>query len=110
MGGTPMRALLCGLLAAGLTYGAAPPARPGPEQVKLLRERDAHWAAAWKAGNAGKPAEAIAALEKALAAQLRVHGRWHSATARIAERLCDDHCNREEWDKGARYQRLVIEA
>src|SRR5262245_34841402 len=103
--GTPMRALLCGLLAVGLTYGAAPRAQPSPEQVKLLLERNAHWAAARKAG---KPAEVIAALEKALAAQLRANGRWHYATAEFAIRLCDLHCHREEWDKGARYQRMAV--
>jgi CHAT domain-containing protein/Tfp pilus assembly protein PilF len=88
-----MRALLCGLLLAGVALGAAPPARLTPEQVKLLRERP------WFGVNA-----------KTLEIELRVFGPWHRQVETTADRLGDVHQARGEWMQEAKYRRVVIEA
>jgi CHAT domain-containing protein len=88
-----MRALLCGLLLAGLAYGAAPPARLTPEQAQLLRQRP------WFGVNA-----------KTLEIELRVFGPWHRQVEKTAERLGNAHQSPGEWAREAKYRRVVIEA
>jgi CHAT domain-containing protein/Tfp pilus assembly protein PilF len=105
-----MRALLCGLLLAGLTCGAAPPARLTPEQVKLLRQRNALWNAGLQAWKAGKQGEAIAALEKVLRIERDTLGPWHRDTETTADRLGDWHRARGKWEQEANYRCVVIEA
>jgi Tfp pilus assembly protein PilF len=105
-----MRALLCGLLLAGMAFGAAPPARLTPEQAKLLRQRDALSEAGKRAWQAGKQAEAIASLEKALRIQQGLMGPGHRGTENIAGWLAYWHWARGEWGQEARYRRMVSEA
>jgi tetratricopeptide (TPR) repeat protein len=80
------------------------------EQLKLLRQRNALCDAASKAWNTGKQTEAIAALEQALAINLRLTGPWHQSTDSIATMLGAVHKVRGEWEKEAKYRRVVIEA
>jgi CHAT domain-containing protein/Tfp pilus assembly protein PilF len=107
---TSMRALLCGLLLAGLACGAAPPARLTPEQVKLLRERNVLWDAVVKAWKAGKQAEAITALEKVLRIERDTVGPWHRGTEKTADVLAFCYQARGGWGQEAKYRRMVIEA
>jgi CHAT domain-containing protein/Tfp pilus assembly protein PilF len=90
---TPMRALLCVLVLAAMVFGAAPPARPTPEQVKLLRQRP------WFVTN-----------EKTLEIELRVFGPWHRQVEKTADRLGDVHQARGEWMQEAKCRRMVLEA
>jgi tetratricopeptide (TPR) repeat protein len=78
--------------------------------VKLLLERNSLWKAGQKAWKAGKQVEAIAALEKSLAAHVRVWGPLERTTDIIAERLSDWHQTRGEWVLEAKYRRMVTEA
>jgi tetratricopeptide (TPR) repeat protein len=105
-----MRTLLCGLLLVGMAFGAAPPARLTPEQMKLLSERNALWNASQKAWKAGKQKEAIASLENVLELQQRVYGPAHRLTAVFAESLGNLHKARGEWEQEAKYRRVSIEA
>jgi CHAT domain-containing protein/tetratricopeptide (TPR) repeat protein len=88
-----MRALLCGLLLAGMACGAAPPARLTPEQVKLLRQRP------WFVTN-----------EKTLDIELRVYGPWHRQVEKTAESISNAHQARGEWAQEAKYRRVVLVA
>src|SRR5262249_52363413 len=110
LGGTPMREMLLALVVAGLAFGAAPPAKLTPEQRKLQGECGALWNAGLRAWDAGKQAEAIAALERALELQRRVSGPWHRGTDLIADKLGDFHQARGEWAKEAKCRRVVVES
>ena len=70
-----MRAVVLAL--AGLTLGAAPPARLTPGQGKLLRERDGSWDAGLKSWRGGKRDEAVRLLRKVLEIESGVLGPWH---------------------------------
>jgi tetratricopeptide (TPR) repeat protein len=105
-----MRAVLLGLLLAGAAFGAAPPAILMPDQMKLLRERNARWNAALLAWRAGKQVEAIEALEAALKIDLRLLGPWHRTIDGTANVLATAHRARGEWLKEAASLAVVLEA
>ncbi len=69
-----------------LAAGAAPPAAPTPAQAAMLRVRDALLDQGKGALNAGRPAEAIPLLEKALAIECGTHG---PVSTPAEERLTD---------------------
>ena len=80
-----------------LSIAAAPPATMTPEQVRLLGESDALAAQAQKAWQAGKQAEAIAALTKAQEIKRNVFGPWHRDTEAAAVALGTMRRARGEW-------------
>jgi tetratricopeptide (TPR) repeat protein len=98
------------MLLAGMACGAAPPAMLTAKQEASRRQRNAHWAEGLRAWEAGKQAEAIAALEESLAVHLLVWGPLDRTTDIIAQRLADCHKARSEWEKEAKYGRMVLEA
>ncbi len=87
-----MRALLL-VLAAGVAWGAAPPAAFTPEQAGLLRGRP------W-----------LGVSEKTLEIELSVYGPWHRQAERSARLLGDQYWTRGEWPKAAECRRVVLEA
>jgi tetratricopeptide (TPR) repeat protein/CHAT domain-containing protein len=105
-----MRALLCGLLLAGMAFGAAPPAGFTLQQVALLRTRSSHVSAAHQAWKEGKQEQAITHVNKAFQAQVRLNGPWHRDTALIASWLADWHRARREWRQEARAWGVMLEA
>jgi tetratricopeptide (TPR) repeat protein len=70
-----MRALLCGMLLAGMAFGAAPPATLTPEQVVANRQAFALFRQAQALWKAGKQAEAIASMEKAHRGVTAIYGQ-----------------------------------
>src|SRR4051812_37443229 len=88
-----MRAALLVVLAAGMAFAAAPPARLTAEQEKLLRERP------W-----------FGVDGKTLEIELRVYGPWHRQVERTADRLGDQYQARGKWAREADLRRIVIEA
>ncbi len=105
-----MRVSLLALVTAGVAWGAAPRAALTPTQMRLLDVRDAVGVAGMKAWEEGKKAEAIAALEKVLAHDLRLFGSWHRRTEETAGALGNVYEAQEEWAKAADRRRMVIEA
>ncbi len=105
-----MRALLLAAVMAGPAWGAAAPARPTPEQAKLLRQSRSLADAGAKAWMAGRHADALASLETTLAIELRVVGPSHRRTEETAFRLGEALQLRGEWLRAEECRRLVLEA
>jgi tetratricopeptide (TPR) repeat protein len=97
MGGESMwygrTALALTVALAGACWGAAPPARLTPEQVKLLRERP------W-----------FGVTEKTLDIELKVYGTRHLQVEKTAQRLANMHKVRGQWKEEVKYRRVVVEA
>ncbi len=108
-----IRPLLCVVLVAGIAWGAAPSARKiplTPAQARLLHEQIVERAKGLKARKDGKPDIAIAAMEKALAATLRVFGPWHRHVEEIAGELASLHESNDAPGQVTKYKRLMLEA
>src|SRR5262245_31957145 len=110
MGETPMRAAMVVLVMAGLAEAAGPWPSLTAEHRRLDRLRDGFFDAGYRSWQAGKRAEAIAALEKTLVIEMDLVGPWHRSTESTAHWLasCYEAC--EEWTQSARSWRMVLEA
>ncbi len=105
-----MRLGLCGVLAAGLAWGAAPPAAPTAEQKKQLFKREIWIGVCRRTFEEGKKDVAAAALEEVLAIELQVFGPWHADTARTAEILARWRRDGGDWAREAERRRTALEA
>ena len=114
-----IRFLACALLALALGAGVGRPAPAEPpltaEQRERLRERDRLAAESIKLWNAGKKAEAIAALKKQLAIEREVLGANHQDVIKSQheldhslEVLADEHDEHEQFDAARKVRREVL--
>jgi CHAT domain-containing protein len=102
--------LLLVSLLAGWSNACAPPARLTAEQGKVLRQRDALWQQGQQAWQQGKHADAVAALERVLAIEVRLLGPWHRAPENTAARLALWEGQQQRWEQAVDYRRRVLEA
>ncbi|MBY0230012.1 MAG: tetratricopeptide repeat protein, partial [Gemmataceae bacterium] len=97
----------CALL---LVLGAAAPAKLTPEQERMAAQARALLKSATVAIRQGRRDEALACLEKALEADLAVHGPWSWTTQYIADRFGGWSRTHQGWALAARCQRAAVEA